>query len=480
MGDMPIENLAVSKFYASLLACLLTSTFSWATQNESRFQNKNPSAYKNFSLSAQLSGVQYFSESAEDSNFQQQAEVQALYEKQGAILVKAQGLAGTFSLSKSSYFAVPEFFIGLSSADDGLDAVSEKRQVVLGRKIKNFSFLDQQQNLGLFNSYFTNDMIRYQQQGLVGIHTQLQFKKVGFYAGYYPVYLPNQGPQVYEEAGEIHSSNRWSQKPPSQFRFGNLDREIVYAIRDYDINEIVQNGGEGLSLFFGESSQRPLIQASYARKPVNQIPLSRDTYGTASNFIGKVNLSPVVTYSQAQAVDLNFDVNNIKSTFSYLDDRVFNKVAAEGETLQFLNPIKMYGVWVAIDISDYFQRKMEIEVSYAELKDGEIQDLLSDGRTSIFTYTSQRSLFKKPFSVKLNSELFFIKSKPLNSSFKWTYDDFYHGSLLSGSLSYQTFARLELNFGFDLLGVEKETKESHFLQDKQANDRVYGGLEYVF
>ncbi len=474
---MPQVSLGISKSLVMLSALLLVSTFAWASQNQNRFQRLESTVDKNFSLNAQLSGVQYFSESAEDSNFQQQAEVQALYEKQGTLLVKAQGLVGTFSLSKSSYFAAPEFFVGLSSENAAAD---EKSQVVFGRKIKNFSFLDQQQNLGLFNSYFTNDMIRYQQQGLVGVHTELQFKKIGFYAGYYPIYLPNQGPQVYEEDGEIRSSNRWSQKPPSQFRFGNLDREIVYAIRDYDIDDIIQNGGEGLSLYFGESSQRPWIQASYARKPVNQIPLTRDTYGTASNFIGQVNLSPVVTYSQAQAVDLNFDIANIKSTISYLEDRVFNKVAAEGETLQFLKPLKMYGIWVAVDFSEFFRRKMEIEVSYAELNDGEIQDLLADGRTSIFTYTGQRSLFKKPVSVKLNSELLFIESRPLSTAFKWTYDEFYNGSLFSGSISYQTLARLNLNFGFDLLGVEEETKEAHFLQDKQANDRVYGGLEYVF
>ena len=356
----------------------------------------------------------------------------------------------------------------------------KKSNVVLGRKIKNFSFLDKEQNLALFNSYFSNDMIRYQQQGLVGIHAEFQYKKIGFYAGYYPMYLPNQGPQIYEEDGEIRSSNRWSQKPPSQFRFGKLDREIVYSIRDYDINEIIQNQGEGLSLYFGDSNQRPWIQASYARKPVNQIPLSRDTYGTASNFIGQVKLSPVVTYSQVQAVDINLDSTRIKTTISYLEDRVFNKVAPENETLQFLKPLKMYGVWVGLDLNDYFSRFMMIEISYAELFDGEIQDLLSDGRTSIFTYSSQRSLFKKPMSLKLNSQLFFINTRPVMTSMKWTYDSVYKGALFSGTASYQTLAKVNLNVGFDLLGVEQESNETHFLQDKQANDRVYGGLEYVF
>ena len=469
---MPLQKHTFSKTFLLLLAFVFANPLQ-AFENQNRFKQSDQSTNQNFNLNVQLTGVQYFSESTADSNFQQQAEVQAKLEKSGPVLVKAQGIAGTFSLSKSSYFSVPELFLGLESADT-------KSNVVLGRKIKNFSFLDKEQNLGLFNSYFSNDMIRYQQQGLAGVHTEFQYKKFGFYAGYYPIYLPNQGPQVYEENGEIRSSNRWSQKPPSQFRFGNLEREIIYAIRDYDINEIIKNPGEGLSLFYGDSKQRPWIQASYARKPVNQIPLSRDTYGTASNFIGQVKLSPVVTYSQTQAVDINLDSIKVKTTFSYLEDRVANKVAPENETLQFLKPLKMYGVWVALDLNDYFSRNMALEISYAELHDGEIQDLLSNGQNSLFTYSGQRSIFKKPISLKLNSELFYFNTIPVVSSVKWTYDTFYKGVLLSGIASYQTLAKVKLNLGFDLLGVEEESKETHFLQDKQANDRVYGGLEYVF
>ena len=83
-------------------------------------------------------------------------------------------------------------------------------------------------------------------------------------------------------------------------------------------------------------------------------------------------------------------------------------------------------------------------------------------------------------SLKLNSELFFINTIPVMSSMKWTYDSVYKGTLFTGIVSYQTLAKVKLNLGFDLLGVEEEKKETNFLQDNQANDRIYGGLEYVF
>lgn len=444
-----------------------------AAENQSFISPDSNRNNQNFKLDIQLTGVQYFSESAEDSKSQQQSQIESQYEKPGPIRIKAHGLAGTFSLPKSSYFAIPELYLGFSSSDN-------KQSISFGRKINKFSFLDKDQNLALFNSQFTNDKIKYQELGLVGLHAEGQVEQIGFYAGYYPLYFPNQGPQVYEQNGEIRSSNRWAQKPPSQFRFGNLNREIVYAIREYDINEIIKNSGEAFSVFFGTSKNRPWIQASYARKPVNEIPLTRDTYGTASNFVGQVKLSPMVTYSQVQAVDINLDKSRFQTTLSYLEDRVFNKPAPENETLQFLKPLKMYGIWTATDLTDFFKRNVIAEVSYAELYDGDIQDYMADGRTSIFTFTGQRSLFKKPFSIKINTELFFIQTLPVKTSMKWTYDQAYKGTLFSGAASYQTWSKVGFNIGFDLLGVEEISSVNHFLQDKQANDRVYGGLEYVF
>jgi len=428
---------------------------------------------KPFSLHAGIHGVQYFSESTSDSKFQQQAQIEGQFEDSKNFLVKAHGFAGTFSTPKSSYYGVPELYIGRALG-------APENTIILGRKIENFSFLDRQQNLGLFNPYFSNDMIHYKEQGLIGLHANSRVSVFGIYGGFFPYYIPNQGPQVYEEDGEIRSSNRWAQRPPTQFRFGTQNREIIYAIRDYEIDEIVKNAGSAISIFIGKAATRPWVKASYTRKPVNQIPLSRETFGTASNFVGQVKLSPVVTYNQVQSVDFNMDSGRFKTTWSYLEDRVENQTALEDETLQFLAPLKMYGLWIATDLSDFFDRRFVTEISYAQLHDGEIKDLLADGRPSLFTFSSQRSLFKNPFRIKFESELFFVNDRPLSSAFAWTFDQLYQGTLFSGSLRYEAVAQMNINFGFDLLGVEEEQAETHFLQEQQANDRVYGGLEYVF
>ena len=470
-----ILGMSDQKFYRVLILAVVSSfaVRADAVESQSRYTQDGAIFEDKLNLEFNIRGVQYFSESPADSNFQQQAEVEVLFEKQGPILLKTHGVVGTFTLEKSSYIAIPELFAGIS-------AVDTKSFVIAGRKIQNFSFLDRNENLGLYNSNFTNDFINYRQQGLTGVHAQAQSGLFGVYAGYYPWYFPSQGPQVYEQNGEIRSSNRWAQRPPSRFKFGSSEREIVYAIRAYEIDEIVRSSGEGASIFWGSSSDRPWVKVSYARKPVNEIPLTRETYGTTTNFTGQVKLSPVVTYGQIQSVDINLDANRFKTTFSYLEDRVFNQTAATDETLQFLSPLRIYGAWTSADLSDFFTRKVSAEISYSEVSGGEVKDLLSDGRDSLFTFSSHRVRFKRPFTVALKSELFVVSQRPVTTQIKWTYDDAVRGTLLSGMASYQTLAKLNLNVGFDVLGVEKNSIQDNFLQDQQANDRVYGGLEYVF
>ncbi len=468
-------GMSDQKLYRIFIVALVCSLVrhAGAVENQSQFIQDSANIDQKLNLEFHLRGVQYFSESPADSNFQQQAEAEAEFQKQGPLLLKAHGVAGTFSLEKSSYFAIPELYAGYSLADT-------KGFVILGRRVHNFSFVDRNENLGLYNSNFTNDFINFRQQGLTGIHVQAQSGLFGIYSGYYPYYFPSQGPQVYEENGAIRSSNRWAQRPPSRFKFGNSDREIIYAIRDYEIDEIVRNSGDGVSLFWGNSSERPWVKVSYARKPVNEIPLTRESYGTTTNFTGQVKLSPVVTYGQVQSVDINLDANRFKTTISYLEDRVFNQTAATDETLQFLSPLRIYGAWTSADLSDFFTRKISAEISYSEVSGGEVKDLLSDGRDSLFTFSSHRVRFKRPFTVALKSDLFVVSQRPVTTQIKWTYDDAVRGTLLSGMASYQTLAKLNLNVGFDVLGVEKNSTQDNFLQDQQANDRVYGGLEYVF
>lgn len=426
-------------------------------------------------LQLELDQVSYSSESPYDRQNQQSAELTLGHNQKGFVFSKSEFVLGATSERQSFYAAAPEIFVGLGD--------QARSFVATGRLKKNYSFVDSYYNLGLYNSYFTNDFIGYKEQGLTGIHAQAYNGIVGGFVGWHPLYLPNQEPQVQEENGNLVSSNRWAQRPPAQYQFADQNHPIEYVIRDYRLSEIVENQGHTASVFVGDDPQRPWLQLSYANHPVNEIPLTRDTYGSASDSVGHVHLSPVVTYHEVKSTDINFDFLNIQTSLSYVEDRVQNKVAAENEALQNLSPLQIYGVYIAANVGPWVQRQLILSIAAAEMKGGEIKDFDQNGKESIFSFSNRRMQFKAPVTLGLSTELLFIRSKPLKTQVRWTYDRTDKGSLVSAQAAYEVIPKMNIHMGADIVGVENTLPEdapSNFLDRNQANDRIYGGLQYAF
>lgn len=296
--------------------------------------------------------------------------------------------------------------------------------------------------------------------------------------------MPNQAPQVSIENGKIESPNRWAHRPPPQFSYMDKNREIVYAIREYSVWDIMNSPGYVTSLFFSPKDMvtvaRPLLRMTYAHLPINDIPLARETYGDI-NLVGQVLLSPEVTYHEVQSADLNLDINeSLQTTVSYIQDQPGNNTAKDGETLQHLEPLYVLGIRVKSDLSKQFHRRVVASIQYSEVQGGDIQDLQTNGQPGTFNFASRRTRFQKPLTLAATTD-FSMAEKLFTSELKWTYDFAERGSLLSGLLTVEAWKNFALNFGFDVLGVENNNpSEQNFLQLNQANDRVYGGLNYVF
>lgn len=461
------------------LTLVLGFGFGAQAQNFLIMQNQEKKSQANVQpiLELKLDQVSYASRSPYDSQNQQGVGLTLGHRQKGFLFSSSEILLGATSEKNSFYAAAPEIYMAVGKKDVTFAAA--------GRYKKNYNFLDSYYNLGLYNSYFSNDFISYKEQGLTGVHFQAYNGFFGAYVGWHPLYLPNQEPQVRDEGGSLVSSNRWAQRPPPQFQFADKNHPIEYVIRDYKISEIVSNQGYAASAFIGEDAKRPLLQVAYANHPVNAIPLMRDTYGTAMDFVGHVNLSPVVTYHEVQSADINFDFLNIQTTFSYAQDRVDNKVAVEDEALQHLSPLQVYGMYVATDVSPWVRRQLIFSIAAAEMKGGEISDVDSKGKESIFSFSNRRTQFKAPVTLGLATEMAFIRSKPLNTQVRWTYDRTDKGSLLSAQLGYELASHMNIHVGADIVGVQQSSGDednstSNFLDRNQANDRVYGGLQYAF
>jgi len=396
--------------------------------------------------------------------------------KQAQNSIQTNFILGHYEKNRSTYFAAPEFFYQYSSsAKDSID-----KKYTVGRKILNTSQLDDHFNLGLTNSYFTQDFISFQKQGLMGFHQDITTKDWSLNISLLPIYLPNQGPGIKESNGKIEGSNRWVKRPPAQFGFNGTNKEIIYSVNYSDITNLILSPGALLQMRVGPEDSKVHLVTSVSKRPLNEPVLERETFANL-DIVGKVNLIPNVIYNDLLTADLRYQNEQTQTAVSYISDRPENKSARNFYSIQKLSPIYGYSVFLEHNLIFSAQRSALLGVSMAELTGGEIIDMNADGSENIFTVSKQRLQYKKPIQVYIKAELFHVAGHPAATNLKWLYDREQNGSVLNAEVSVHLAQALNTRMGFDLIGTEQQkTEGTGFLQEFQANDRVYGGLDYVF
>ncbi len=428
-----------------------------------------------FKIGAEAAAQGYSSYSKADSGATQQIEVNLQLKKQGAFFSNTEITVGTFSTPQSVYYAAPEAYIGYGD---------KTASVTAGRKIENLSFTDSFYNMGLMQPYMSNDTIYFKQQGFVSLAGHAYNGTYGINAGFNPIFLPNQGPQATAKDGQIVSSNRWAQTAPEKFRFGDQNQEIIYAISDYNLTDILAHTGFYLNAYVGANQDRPVLNASYTNKPVNELALSRETFADISTFKGNVILTPVVLNHQVYSLDLNMDSGPLKTTLSFLADEPQNVEAADSQTMQTLSPLSMASFYAGYNLSNLVSRNLEVYAAYAQISGGDIKDINSNGASSSFSFATSRSRFKNPVRVGIKGDVFYVYGRALKAEANLTYDQEYQGSLFSAQIQYSPNDQLRFSVGADLIGVESDsvasTAQSNYLDQNKANDRITGGVGYAF
>lgn len=467
-----------SKCIAALFALVLAASVSVfaETSGTSLTQNKSKKTSEALqtSIELELKAISYAEASIVDKSSQQQFQVGLNLKKQGRLFTDSSLMLGTFSEPGSVYYAVPQVFLGYGTKDANL---------AFGRKKENLSVADSIFNFGLLQSGFTNDNIGFIEGGLTGLHVHYFSGKFGLNAAFMPIFIPNQGPQTKIEDGRVISSNRWASSPPTTFKEGKDEKNINYAIRDYNLLETISNSGIMVRGYFGESKTRPLISATYAKKPVNEIALSRDMYQDISTAEGFVYLTPVVLNHEVQALDLNLDYENINTTISYLADQPTNAVAKSPEAIQNLSPLSIVSFYASLDLGEVINRKLKIYTATAVISGGEVRDLDSQGKESDVSITNSRTLYKKPLRFGVNGEAVLLKNAAIETDVAMTYDQELKGSLLSVVLKYVPMKNLKISLGADIIGTEGELAPSakgNFLDQHKADDRFFAGVGYAF
>lgn len=431
----------------------------------------------NWSGLLRLEGIQYFSElpEAPELSASQFLTVRLMGTAESKYIDgTADLLGGTYFIRNQTFLNARELYLTNHSRGP--------LKVFAGRKKMDWSELDHRWQLGLFQPRFAIDTLRPDELGLTGFflnYKSSNFEVLGFAT---PIYIPNMGPDIREESGGLVSDSRWYRAPSREFSLNNRSRQIVYSLDTPETMKLVGHGGGALMVRAGNKDKGFWMSGSGGYLPVNELVLQRKIVMDASETAADVTVVPGVTYHQIYAMDAGYKVGGVGITLSYLKDLPLETQSnSEDWAVQKLQGVEAMAVALDMNFSGILKRDLFAQLQYLKAAGGKIQDIRYDGVVDDITMFDRRLYYSDALAFQLEGQIARILKRPLMSRFKYIYDYDQQGSLLNFEMLYYPTPKWALIVGGDVLGVKDETRDpSSFLNQYRANDRLYGGLTYVF
>ncbi|MBX2994748.1 MAG: hypothetical protein KF681_07995 [Bdellovibrionaceae bacterium] len=387
----------------------------------------------------------------------------------------------------NSYFSVQELYTSARFRGDALT-------VSAGRKIEFWSQVDNDWQLGLWEPKYNIDALRPVNQGLTGLFVSSRYKDVEVLAYVSPIFVPTINPDISEKDGSLRSDSRWYKTPSDTGSVLNRDTKLAYSISMPELNKLVSNPGAGMRLRYGGHEPGPWASANFARKPINSLFIKYD-YNLALQATGsqaEVDVSPTVSYHRLYGADAGWLFERSMLSVSFLTDepeteKPENDKDALGENTtdwikQEPGRLKIYAVHsqTQVDVPGFVE-PVTLALDYLKADEEETRDIDETGevRGSLFPYRLNYTNAAS-FRVGASTRLY---GRPLLTSLRYIREFDQQGSLYSLMGQYLPARDWTLTVGVDLLGPDdgSETNtDKRFLNQFRANDRVYGGLSYVF
>lgn len=384
--------------------------------------------------------------------------------------------AGSVTKSRNSHLVVSEIYT--SSRQD----LSNSR-LYFGRVKMNWSFADQDFQLGLWQPKFAIDTLRPIDQGLTGLFYVLNEERFSLDLFVTPLFVPSMGPDIQEKNGSLVSDSRWYRTPQAKFPFRNKETPIVYSLDIPEVANLVRHSGYALSFGWNKKLDVGTFAiASAAYKPVNQLVMKYQSFLSLpenSQPVGDVTVSPDVTYHNLKSIDVGYKSLHSQVTASVIQDDPEFSLPSEGWVQQKLDPIRLASLSLKTELP-LGNKYWEIGVGNLKVNGGRTEDLDSRGVVQ-GAILPHRLSYYDAIQVSLNGKLPDIWRRPLTGKFSYLFDRQQQARLIQTEVQFKPHPQFGLILGADVLGPDDENDTtSGFLNQYRANDRVYGGMNYVF
>jgi hypothetical protein len=466
-----LQKLACPSWIFLTLACALASTAPAFAIPTLYPKLQDHEIRVGLTASSYLTGASEPSADQGTGNLGVTAGVRGVGGKQGfQVAVEGESLFGLRN-SHYRYLDIGEIYAGYE------DKTQPSRAFLyVGRKRYEWSTLDSYWGLGLFNPRFRWDYLNERENGLFGLFTGFDTELVQATAYISPLFIPEQGAPFDITGGNCVSSSPWFSCPTSSIRLFNQPVNVRYTLDVPPVKKLILHAGGGGTLRVGR--QYGLFgRLSLARKPMNQFLLSFEgRLDLVSNEVPAV-IRPRVLYHDLYSMDLGWASAGHGVTGSVIAERPVRDATPPTWNTQEPANGMLYGLTARTRPLAALP-KTRFEAGYFHRDGGMAADRGPFVTPGVETF-EPRYAFRNAFSLAVFTPVAEAWADCFQVSTKFLVDTVHDGNILIFDSFYRPLASLMLNLGLDVLGSES-TSPVDFISRYQRNDRVRGGLAYVF
>jgi hypothetical protein len=395
-----------------------------------------------------------------------------------------QLVSGHYTNATANFFYVNELYAQWK--------LSPAHRMTLGRRYMSWAKWDEIWDLGLWQPLGQWDPLRPFNQGLTGLFWDSAMGSTWSLTVFVsPIFVPTMGPPIAEENGSLSSASRWYRSPVESGPVLNKETRFTYSLAMPTMAKLVQQNSLALKLRYQPASHF-WAQAAWAQKPMNQLMIEYDYNLALSNSLSqaRVEVTPTVLYHQMASAEVGYSSYWGQGVVGIFQDQPQwippQNTTANGPTDWIRqDPSPLQGAhlsWRMDAFNDSPTRwPVTTEISLIHINGGDIVDRDSSGKER-GSLIPDRLNWQKALQIRWLQQRQ-ARGRPLLLQLRAMREWEQKGNLLSLGFRWNQSPQLSWYANLDVLGVD-DTSSSNtdpgFFNQFRTNDRLFGGMSYVF
>jgi hypothetical protein len=350
--------------------------------------------------------------------------------------------------------------------------LSPFHQISVGRRLYDWSAMDDEWKMGIWSPRFNWEPIRPEQIGLTGAFYTYQSKKWRILGFASPISIPERGFPVRQEEGRLTSAGPFYVAPPDRVVLQGREVPVRYDINYPSTDQLIMNPSVAMQVRYGEE-MGVWAQGSYGIKPIHQVDLAVSPKYFLQEDQVRVSVNPRILTHQLLTAEGGYRDRRFSIWASGSVERPFGEATPEDWITQPVGSTVILSAGIRGRMTDTIQLSfsgISIDETTPEKRANDIQiDLAS------------RFMFRR--ALKMRGE--WDAGRKVSYGAGWVMDVADRSSLVSMDLNfYPGFRDPGAKGGAWLLNVGGDLFFSNtsqgFLGQFLGNDRVRGGVAYAF